>query len=391
MTPMKPAFAPPPKRRVLLEASSTSGSMACVLETPTALREQVGIATERAASANAARNEAFGNVESYTSCLKHGRLSTNLCEKCLGIYVSRSPQLPLENTIGGANEILCRFMKAGHSVITSHIAKDLLRFLWTVIKFLAHVASACFVCFFMMWFVQPNVSPAERRKRELDDLRRKKADDEWRAKRDRERAERQSEQDAWLKQRDDNYRNDRKAQDDWEAQRDATYRQKLAADAAWRSDRAEAQRKSDQHHTEKQREHEAWLNQRDDNDARAAADANDRETRALTEKLFQNHGSADLENDLLKLSDLNDEKAQLTADSEPDYTPIETVGDVAAELDDRLKNDRDEDFERSRALLNDAMRQGHLSEPDRANIQDGLDRAAREDNDARTAEEFLPR
>lgn len=191
---------------------------------------------------------------SYSNCIRHGRLRTNLCERCLARYAEHlfktdsldTPIFPGLAYIAGRITPYV-FGAAGaiskHSPTLVKIAKAILKGLWIAIRILAQVAYSCIVCFVMMWFVQPSMSPAEQEQRDRERERKRKEDDAWRARRDADHEAREREQIEWLEKRDADYQNRRREHDDWHERREADYRKSNEEQEAWEKRRDEDYRK----------------------------------------------------------------------------------------------------------------------------------------------------
>jgi hypothetical protein len=77
---------------------------------------------------------------------------------------------------------------------------------WKFLQWLFEVIAAAFTCLFLMWFVFPESSSAEKKRRDLDWLRRKTADEEWLHRRDADYQRELEEEDRWRLRQDPFYR-----------------------------------------------------------------------------------------------------------------------------------------------------------------------------------------
>lgn len=124
-------------------------------------------------------------------CSLHGERKTNLCERCM--------------------ESLARGVRPGDgSVITKLTKRNSLVVIslwtWKFLQWLFEVFAAVFTCFFMMWFTLPESSPTEKRRRDLEWLRRKAADEEWLHRRDADYQRKLEEDDYWRRRQDPSHR-----------------------------------------------------------------------------------------------------------------------------------------------------------------------------------------
>ncbi|MDZ4836726.1 MAG: hypothetical protein SGJ27_23345 [Candidatus Melainabacteria bacterium] len=312
------AMVPPPRKRSNTLASVSVSEPNNRITSFVDSGRWLSIANTFDSTTESVQSEEF---DSYTSCLKHGRLKANLCERCMrGIATrtSRLDHLRVEKLklIGSASNFVGQSANFLYNAATSPFAFVLLKFLWRAIQVLLGVASACFVCFFMMWLVQPSMSPQERKRKEIDDLHSKAADDEWNSKRDRVYAERQSEQLAWEQEREENYRQEKQRQEEWEDQRDLAYRQKLAEHDAWRTAQNEFHRDNDQEYND--------IRKKEDEERHAVAETRWLESRALLDQIL--NPKSDLKNNLLKLQDV---RAEARTDNSPESNQFDRTVDTA--------------------------------------------------------------
>lgn len=161
--------------------------------------------------------ETVEEFRSYSTCMRHGRLRANLCERCLAGYARHlhsSETLERSNFPGLANaeiQIRSRLSRTTklvkkHMPAALRLSNALLKASWVVITVIGQITYSCFVCLILMWFVQPSLTPAEQERRNAERARRRREDDAWRERRDADYAARREEQEAWEKQRDEDYR-----------------------------------------------------------------------------------------------------------------------------------------------------------------------------------------
>lgn len=221
----------------------------------------------------------------YAHCDKHGELTGNLCERCLESLAGFSPifsprALLVDSLLYAFGFLLYAIDWTLRKLVELRVMAILSVICRFSIKAIIFVGSTLFTaisCFFLMWFIQPDVSPHDRRRKELDDARKKADDEAWRARRDADWDRQRSEQDAWESQRDADYRRQRAEQDQWEAERDAAY------------------------HKARQEDADRRRKEREDEDARQ--DKLLAEAQALAAKLAQPSG--DVDNDIRKLEEIS--------------------------------------------------------------------------------------
>lgn len=236
--------------------------------------------------------------DAYVTCLKHGKLTGNLCERCLAWMVGgdEKPKRPEGPTIWAAI----------FAVATSPTVVAIFKGLLFCLSWIAQVIGSCIVCFALMWFVQPSMKPAEQRRRELDDERRKKEDNAWFARRDAEWERSRSEQHAWEDERDEAYRKKVEDQIAWEKKCGEDYRKKVEDQIAWEKKREEGYRN-------KVDEYDKWKKDEDERYRKAVLE----EFKSLGDKVTNNDG--DPENDLRRLEDVGRELRSLV--NEKNDTP----------------------------------------------------------------------
>lgn len=202
----------------------------------------------------------------YSSCLRHGRLRTNLCERCLASYAGHlfnnedlnQAMFPGLADLGGR---LTGFILGASQTVSKHsltllkIATVLLKGLWILVKVLAQVSYSCIVCFMLMWFVQPSMTPAEQARRDKERDRKRREDDAWRARRDADHEARRKEELEWFERRDAEYEKSRKDQDEWRERRDADYTRNSNEQVAW-------EKKRDEDYRRKVDEYKKWDDER---------------------------------------------------------------------------------------------------------------------------------
>jgi len=252
-------------------------------------------------------------------CSTHGPLNSNLCARCMADLADVKFEDEEQESF---LEFICRvidnfyfnrvvpFWKKSQPALA--YIEPILRGLWAFLQFVFSVVSACFVCFFLMWFVQPSRSPQEEARDEKERLRKKKQDEEWRAERDARWAKERADQEAWEDQRDADYRKSVDEQIAWEKERDKEFRKR--------------QKEAD----------EAYHKQREDDERRK--DEAIKEARELAEKIAKS--DLDPENDLRKMEDIGKELKSLHV---PDATPDKPIEKIKKDaLDSRMDKASDE-------------------------------------------------
>lgn len=134
--------------------------------------------------------------ENQHVCTLHGERKTNLCELCME-SLARGHRLSLRGAIST--------FVSGKPVSIKELSGTLL-WAWRFLEWLFELLAAVFTCLFLMWFVLPESSPSEKRRRDLEWLRRKAADEEWRHRSDANYQKELEEEDYWRRRRDPSYR-----------------------------------------------------------------------------------------------------------------------------------------------------------------------------------------
>lgn len=134
-------------------------------------------------------------------CIKHGPRRTNLCERCLAVYargglpmqLSAASLQPVSQT--GFNQSI-DFLADKFQLIQKlkPFLTLLLSALWAVLCAIGQITVSCLVCFAMMWFVQPNMTPKQK---QLKEEREDAEYEEWYAAREVEYERKRAEDEAW--------------------------------------------------------------------------------------------------------------------------------------------------------------------------------------------------
>lgn len=124
-------------------------------------------------------------------CSLHGERQTNLCERCME-SLARGIRF---SALDGISKF------AGDNNVRAFVT-------WTckIMLWLFELIAGLFTCLFMMWFFLPEISPDEKRRKDLEWLRRKAADEEWLHRRDAEYQQKLEDEDYWWYHHDPSYR-----------------------------------------------------------------------------------------------------------------------------------------------------------------------------------------